>query len=66
MKKNSQIHLYLETEILDKLKKYAKDNNISISEVCRRKLREIPQLTRIEALIADLNNQLKMHKEVKK
>jgi hypothetical protein len=40
MKKNSQIHLKIETELLEKLKKEAQQNYISISEVCRNKLKK--------------------------
>lgn len=58
MKKNSQIHLYLETELLEKLKKQATAVEISVSELCRRKLKDIPQLNRIERLIENLPGQL--------
>jgi hypothetical protein len=58
MKKNSQIHLYLETEILERLKKQANELGVSISELCRRKLKEIPQISRIEYLLIDLNKKL--------
>ncbi|OIO42606.1 hypothetical protein AUJ63_02345 [Candidatus Pacearchaeota archaeon CG1_02_35_32] len=58
MKKNSQIHLYLETELLEKLKKLAEVNNISVSEVCRRKLKDIPQLNRIESLILEIKEKV--------
>lgn len=54
MKKNSQIHILLETGLKEKLEKEAKENNISISEICRRKLRENSQLNRIEELIKRL------------
>lgn len=49
MKKNSQLHLLIETDVLKKMKKKAKEENISLSEWCRKKLRESPQLDRIEA-----------------
>jgi len=68
MKKNSQIHLFLETNLAERLRKQADDMNISISELCRRKLKEIPQLMRIEFDIAEinkkLNNQLNFKREV--
>ncbi len=48
MKKNSQIHIYLETDLYDKLEKQAQENNISLSQFCRKKLQENSQLTRIE------------------
>ncbi len=48
-KKNSQLHLLIETDVLKKMKKKAKENNISLSEWCRKKLGENSQLDRIEA-----------------
>ncbi len=59
MKKNSQIHLYLETELINNLKKQAETNKISISELCRRKLKDIPQLERMESLLAGIAVKLK-------
>ncbi|MFH1326661.1 MAG: hypothetical protein ABIH59_00860 [archaeon] len=38
--KNSQLHLYLETSFYNRLKKQAKERDITISELCREKLRE--------------------------
>lgn len=38
MVKNSQIHLFLETKIKKKLEKEAKEKDISVSELCRKKL----------------------------
>ncbi len=49
MKKNSQLHLMIETDVLEEMKKKAKEENISLSEWCRKKLREDPQLDRIES-----------------
>jgi len=48
-KKNSQLHFLIETDVLEKMKKKAKENNISLSEWCRKKLRENSQLDRIES-----------------
>lgn len=50
-KKNSQIHLRLETELHIKLKKQAADKYLSISELCRQKIRNNPQLDRIESML---------------
>ena len=58
MKKNSQVHLFLETELVEKLKELARANKISFSELCRRKLREIPQMKRIENLLEDIHKKL--------
>ena len=40
MKKNSQLHIHIETELLEKLKREAEQNYITISELCRLKLRQ--------------------------
>lgn len=52
--KNSQIRFYLETSLHKKLKKEAEEKCISLSELCRKKLRENSQLDRIEEMIKKL------------
>lgn len=47
-KKNSHLHIFLETSLLDKLKRESEEKNISISELSRQKLRGNEQLDRIE------------------
>ena len=54
MKKNSQLHLFLETQTLNNLKKQASEDNVSVSELCRQKIREEPRLTRIELILERL------------
>ena len=54
MRKNFQIHLYLETELVEKLKKEAIEKNKSVSDICRQKLREDTQLDRIEMMIGKI------------
>ena len=58
MKKNSQIHLFLETEDLESLKKQADNLGISVSEFCRQKLRECSQLSRIELTVEEIKKKL--------
>jgi hypothetical protein len=58
MKKNSQIHLFIETEILHTLKRQADEEDISVSELCRQKLRECSRLTKIEMILEDLRKKL--------
>lgn len=58
MNKNSQIHLYLETELLERIKRIAEENKVTVSEICRRKLREIPQLNKIESTILALDKKV--------
>jgi len=51
LKKNSHLHLFMETSLHDKLKNEAKDKCMSFSELVRWKLRENSQLNRIEGKI---------------
>ena len=52
MKKNSQIHLFIETPELDKLKRESKELGLTISELCRRKIvYSSNKLDRLEELI---------------
>ena len=58
MKKNSQIHLFLETDLKEKLEKQAWERELSVSEWCRIKLRENSQLTKVEILLENLIKKL--------
>lgn len=51
MKKNNQLHIFIETKLLNTLRKEADDKGVSLSELSRSKLREKPQLDRIESKI---------------
>ena len=57
-KKNSQIHLFLETDLIEALDVEANNKSISRSELIRKKLRECSQLTRVEILIEKLSKQV--------
>lgn len=48
-KKNSHIHLMINTEEKNKIMEKARSEGLSFSEWCRRKLRENSQLDRIES-----------------
>ncbi|VVB83899.1 Uncharacterised protein [uncultured archaeon] len=48
MKKNNQLHIFVETKLLNTLIEEAQKEEISLSELCRSKLRRKPQLDRIE------------------
>ena len=48
MKKNSQLHVVIETHKLNRLKEEAKEQDVSLAELCRRKLKPRPQMDRIE------------------
>lgn len=54
MKKTFQIHLRFETSLAEKLRLQAKENNISMAELCRRKIRDSPRLDRIECVLSRL------------
>jgi chaperonin cofactor prefoldin len=51
MGKNSQLHLFLETELLDELRKQSERLNLSVSEVCRQKIRQSDRLDKIEFIL---------------
>ncbi len=55
-KKNSHIHLLIETNLKEKLMKGAEEKCISISELCRQKLRDDTQLDRIEGMLDEVLN----------
>ena len=48
MKKNAQLHLVIEVREVNKLKAEAEDKKISLSELCRVKLRKNTQFDRLE------------------
>ena len=47
-KKNAQLHIMIESGIMDKMKERAEKAGISLSEWCRKKLKDDSQLDRIE------------------
>lgn len=55
-KKNSHLHMMIETSLLQKLNTEAKLKNISIAELVRKKLRGSSQLDRMESKIDKLLN----------
>jgi hypothetical protein len=62
MKKNCQLHLFLETDLLETLQKEAQENDVSISEMCRQKLRQSSRLKKIEILLENINCKLERKK----
>lgn len=48
MKKNAQLHILLETSLLNKIRKEAEEKGVSLGHLTRSKLRRKPQLDRIE------------------
>jgi hypothetical protein len=69
MSKNFQIHLRIETEVIDRLKKEADEEGISLGELCRQKLRQNSKLERIESAIDEfrtlINTQLNHNRRYK-
>lgn len=51
MKKNSRLHILIETSLLNKLKKEAEERKMSLGQYCRTRLRKQDQLNRIEGKI---------------
>jgi predicted DNA binding CopG/RHH family protein len=51
LKKNSHLHILLETPLMNKIRQRAKEKGLSIGEFVRSKLREQEQLDRIEGKI---------------
>lgn len=51
MKNNSQLHITLDTELLFLLKKEANDQEISLAELARQKLRENYKFEKIEWML---------------
>jgi hypothetical protein len=60
MKKNCQLHLFLESDLLERLRQEADNNQLSISELCRQKLREYSGLIKIELMLENLLENRKM------
>ena len=54
MLKNYQIHLNIESEVIDQLKKEAKSRGITLSALCREKLQQGNTLKRIETKLDSL------------
>ena len=58
MRKNCKLRLRLETEVLQGLKKQAEQEDITLSELCRHKLRESSRLVRIEIILQEIQKKL--------
>ena len=58
MKKNHQIHLFLDKDLKEKLQKEADKLEIPLSELCRHKLETSVPLTKIRFLLEKLIKEL--------
>jgi len=54
MKKNSQIHIWLETGLKQKLEEQAEENNVSLMSLCRQRLRDNNRLAKIEYILEEI------------
>ena len=54
MVKNAHLHIVIETDFLNQLKKQAKEKMITVSQLCRLKLQKSLQMDRIELKIDKL------------
>jgi len=55
---NAQLHLVLDSESLETLRKEAEQHRLSISELCRQKLSQDYPLERIERLLQDIQKKV--------
>ena len=59
MKRNAQIHIFVETTVLDKLKEESREIGIPLSELCRQKIKASPgKIERLEKAIEKLEKLL--------
>ncbi|MGV8142264.1 MAG: hypothetical protein ACP5NS_01355 [Candidatus Pacearchaeota archaeon] len=58
MKKTYQLHLRIEIEAIERLKKQAYDKNITLAEICRIKMRQSGQLDKLDYLVQKLEKLL--------
>ncbi len=68
MKKTYQIHLRIEYEAIEKLKKQAQEKNITLAELCRLMLKgnfqlNISYLDRLSSLLQKLEKRISNEKE---
>jgi hypothetical protein len=54
MGKNAHLHIVIETDFLNQLKRQAKEKMITVSQLCRLKLQKSLQMDRIELKIDKL------------
>ena len=58
MNKNSQIHFYIETDVLNILKAKAKEEGITVSKLCREKLREYGLLVKVFEVLEEIKKKV--------
>jgi len=63
MRKNCQLHFWIESDLLEKLKKESDETNINLPELCRRKLKSSPRLDRLEFMINRFERLIKVSQQ---
>jgi len=58
MVKNFQVHLRIETEVIESLRKQAHESGTSLGELCRQKLKGYSHLAKIESLLLDIHRKI--------
>lgn len=64
MNNNSQIHFYIETEVLKILKAKALEEKITLSKLCREKLRDYSLLVRMIETLDNINNKISKEEKI--
>jgi|WetSurMetagenome_2_1015567.scaffolds.fasta_scaffold108464_4 hypothetical protein len=64
MNKNSQIHFYIETSVLQDLKKQAEIEGITLSRLCREKLRDYSLLSRLQETLNHINEKISKEEKI--
>jgi hypothetical protein len=64
MNKNSQIHFYVETSVLQVLKKQAEEEGVTLSKLCREKLRDYSLLARLQETLNHINEKISKEEKI--
>jgi hypothetical protein len=64
MNKNSQMHFYVETEVLKILKLQASQQGITLSKLCREKLRDYSLLARLQGTLDNIDHKISKEEKI--
>lgn len=64
MNKNSQMHFYLETPVLINLKAQATKEGITLSKLCREKLRDYSILIKLQETLENINRKIAKEEKI--
>lgn len=64
MNKNSQVHFYVETEVLRILKLQASKEGVTLSKLCREKLREYSLFIKLQETLTEINNKISREQKI--